>query len=113
MPPLLVEIRQQEATVQPVISMSFSVMAGHSPSKDGRSSERPMPGHPRGSACGWPKGFADRAPTGCETAVRLDDVDGRDKPWDKPCHDVRGSYVESPFHPSAPVDGRNRTHNGA
>src|SRR5271170_7034147 len=60
--------------------MSFSVMAGHSPSKDGRSSERPMPGHPRGSACARPKCSADRKPAAWETATPLDDVDGRDKP---------------------------------
>jgi len=36
---------------QPLIIMPFSVMAGYSPSKIGRSSEGPMPGHPRGSAC--------------------------------------------------------------
>ncbi len=39
------------------------------------------PGHPRGSACTWPERLADPAPIVYETAARMEDVDGRDKPY--------------------------------
>src|SRR5271170_1134202 len=55
--------------------------------EDERSSERPMPGHPRGSACKRREGYADRARTIRETIQWLDDVDARDKPG----HDAAGS----------------------
>jgi hypothetical protein len=64
---------------QPLIIMLFSLTAGHSPSKNGRSSEGPMPGHPRGSACA-PLGGVRLSVIESEPAAWLNDVDGRDKP---------------------------------
>jgi hypothetical protein len=59
---------EKQAASSP-ISMPFSVMTAHNPSKGGRSSDRPMTGHPGGSACVPPKGFADSAPTVRETSL--------------------------------------------
>jgi hypothetical protein len=57
----------------------------YAPSKDGRSCERPMPGHPRGSACTWPKGFAAWAPlTRARGRQRSQPSPVRKKPA-KPC----------------------------
>jgi hypothetical protein len=64
---------------QPLIIMLFPVRAGHSPSKNGRSSELPMPGHPRGSACAPPEGVRGSV-IEREPAAGLNDVDDRDKP---------------------------------
>src|SRR5271169_802663 len=60
-------------------SAALSVMAGNSPSKDGRSSDRPMPGHPRRPAApAFPALLARSAkPWGLG---QPDHVDGRDKP---------------------------------
>jgi hypothetical protein len=41
-----------------------------------------------------------------KTAVRLNDVDGRDKPRDKPGDDAGAADDASPFHPRGPAAGR-------
>jgi hypothetical protein len=43
------------------------------------------------------QGLAERAPRVREMAVRPVDVDGRDKPWDKPGHDGEGHGFPRPF----------------
>jgi len=68
-------------------------MAGHSPSKDGCSSERASPGHPRGSASVRPKCFAVRRSGG---------VVGRRHGRDKLDHDGLGSRG---FHASRFIGG--------
>jgi len=74
---------------QPLIIIPFSVMAGHSRSKNGRSSERPMPGHPHGSARAS-LGGVRLSVIECEPAAWLKDVDGREKPG----HDGEGQGAE-------------------
>ena len=38
--------------------------------------------------------------------MRLDDVDGRYKPWDKPGHDAGAADVASPLSSKGPAAGR-------
>ena len=59
--------------------MGLAVMAGHSPSKDGRFSERPIPGHPRGPTASTVR-IRSHSARQLRAAQKPSHVDGRDKP---------------------------------